>query len=620
VVEVAALIGEHVEPALLRAAAGATTAALDELVASGVLVDDGSGLRFRHEISRLTVERGIPAHRRTTCHEQVLAVLCSIGCEDDARLAYHAEGAEDADAVLLFATRAAVRAARLSSHREAAVQYERVLRFADGRGAAELADLYDRLHREYSLIDRFEDAAAALQAELALWRQVGNTLREGDAMCHLTRTLWRLCRGDESNAVAEAAVTTLEPLGPTPELAWAYAIRSHTVGDLERSIDDARRAQALAEQLGLPETVSYALNTEACLLAAAGGEWEGSMQRALRLALDLGIPEQVGRGYANMHTLLIAEMRLAEADRYFCEGAAYCDDQDIATYLTCLRGWHAVALDLLGCWDESAETAEAQLRIVASPVNRLTSLFALGRIQARRGAAAVWQHLDEAVANAVSLGEAEWIAPARLARAEAHWLVDDLDAARTEVEAGYDAAAAGHPWLRGALATWLRRTGSAFAAPSDRIAEPYALSLAGRFEQAAAEWDRLGCRYEAALAMYDSQTESGLRDALRRFEALGAAAAVGATRREMRRLGIRSIPMGARTATRAHPRGLTRRESEVLDLMCAGRTNGEISHQLFISQRTVDHHVSAVLAKLGVPSRAVAVAEATRLGLVTAER
>ncbi len=84
----------------------------------------------------------------------------------------------------------------------------------------------------------------------------------------------------------------------------------------------------------------------------------------------------------------------------------------------------------------------------------------------------------------------------------------------------------------------------------------------------------------------------------------------------MRELGIRSIPAGPRAATRAHPLGLTRREREVLDLICAGHTNAEIAERLFISAKTVDHHVSAVLAKLDVPSREIAATQAARLGLV----
>jgi DNA-binding CsgD family transcriptional regulator len=255
------------------------------------------------------------------------------------------------------------------------------------------------------------------------------------------------------------------------------------------------------------------------------------------------------------------------------------------------------------------------LEIVASPVNRLTSLLALGRIRARRGDPSAWQYLDEAVANALGTGDDEWITPARLARAEAHWLDGDFDAARGEVESAYDGAMTDNAWVRGSLATWLRRTGSSLTPPSDRLAEPDALGQSGRPVQAAAAWDRLCRPYDAALAMFDSQTEEGLREALRRFDALGAAAAVRAARRVMRHRGIRSIPTGTQAATRAHPAGLTRREHEVLDLICAGRTNGQISEQLVISVKTVDHHVSAVLAKLAVPSRTLAAAEAQRLGL-----
>jgi DNA-binding NarL/FixJ family response regulator len=131
----------------------------------------------------------------------------------------------------------------------------------------------------------------------------------------------------------------------------------------------------------------------------------------------------------------------------------------------------------------------------------------------------------------------------------------------------------------------------------------------------------LGCRYQAGLAWLESGQEAALREALAIFTELGATAAAGVTRQAMHERGVRSIPAGPRAATRAHPLGLTRREQEVLALICAGHTNAEIAGQLFISAKTVDHHVSAVLAKLGVPSREVAASQAARLGLAAmAER
>ena len=128
----------------------------------------------------------------------------------------------------------------------------------------------------------------------------------------------------------------------------------------------------------------------------------------------------------------------------------------------------------------------------------------------------------------------------------------------------------------------------------------------------------LGCPYEAGLALLGSADEASLLEALRIFTGLGASATVRLARQQMRRLGIRAIPAGPQAATRAHPLGLTRREREVLDLICAGLTNAEIAGKLFISVKTAGHHVSAVLAKLGVPTRGAAADRAAGLGLVAA--
>jgi DNA-binding NarL/FixJ family response regulator len=83
----------------------------------------------------------------------------------------------------------------------------------------------------------------------------------------------------------------------------------------------------------------------------------------------------------------------------------------------------------------------------------------------------------------------------------------------------------------------------------------------------------------------------------------------------MKQLGMTSIPRGPRAATRAAPNGLTAREQEVLALLAEGLPDKEISQRLFISERTVHHHVSAVLAKVGVPTRTAAAREAARLGI-----
>jgi hypothetical protein len=131
------------------------------------------------------VEQAIPAYRRAVIHARILAAPGSLGCGDDARMAFHAEAAGDQPAVLHYAPRAAHQAAELASHREAAAQFERALRFAADADLGVVAGLYGELSFELRLVGRFQSAVDAGEQALALWRQAGNRLRQGDTLCKL---------------------------------------------------------------------------------------------------------------------------------------------------------------------------------------------------------------------------------------------------------------------------------------------------------------------------------------------------------------------------------------------------------------------------------------------------
>jgi DNA-binding NarL/FixJ family response regulator len=134
-------------------------------------------------------------------------------------------------------------------------------------------------------------------------------------------------------------------------------------------------------------------------------------------------------------------------------------------------------------------------------------------------------------------------------------------------------------------------------------------SICWAFSRAAAElFDALGCPYDAALALLGAPDELALRRALDICNSLDAVATARIIRQKRRSLGIRTVPVGQRSATRENPLGLTQREQEVLELLCEGRTNAGIAAKLVISPKTVEHHVSSVLAKLGVSNRTEAVA------------
>ena len=148
VLDAAALVGERVEPGLLHAVTGAASGALDEPVAAGLLVPDGAVLRFRHEIARRAVEQEVGPHTAAEVHGRILVELEAAGVDDHARLAHHAEGALDADAVVRYARRAGDRSAELASRREAVTQYRRALRFVPPDQPLVRAELLDRLGDE----------------------------------------------------------------------------------------------------------------------------------------------------------------------------------------------------------------------------------------------------------------------------------------------------------------------------------------------------------------------------------------------------------------------------------------------------------------------------------------
>jgi DNA-binding CsgD family transcriptional regulator len=141
------------------------------------------------------------------------------------------------------------------------------------------------------------------------------------------------------------------------------------------------------------------------------------------------------------------------------------------------------------------------------------------------------------------------------------------------------------------------------------------LQLTGEWARAAERWREIGCPYEAALALADADEEAPQRRALEELQRLGARPAAAIVARRLRERGTRGLPRGPRPATRRNPAGLTARELEVLALVVGGLRYADIAAQLVLSERTVDHHVGAILRKLGVRTRAQASAEAVRLGL-----
>jgi DNA-binding CsgD family transcriptional regulator len=315
---------------------------------------------------------------------------------------------------------------------------------------------------------------------------------------------------------------------------------------------------------------------------------------------------------------MLAELRrYTECDQVLDEALRYCEEHDIGIYRLLLQAGKARVAHETGQWDRALAVARPLLAgQLSSRLHRIILALCVGRVLARRGDEGAWTYLDDALNNAIASGESLQLLKAYPAHAEAHWLAGDLDAGRADLAAALERLPDAPATAVATMLPWVRRLGLDLPDVTLPDEDPAVALFSGDHAGAAQAWDALGMPYEAALAHFDSGTEDGLREALLRFESLGATAVAELTRRELRALGARSIPAGARAATRAHPLGLTRREAEVLAGICAGRTNAEIAADLFLSARTVDHHVSSVLAKLGASTRAHAVSEARRRGFV----
>lgn len=145
---------------------------------------------------------------------------------------------------------------------------------------------------------------------------------------------------------------------------------------------------------------------------------------------------------------------------------------------------------------------------------------------------------------------------------------------------------------------------------------------AGLFEMLPQPYPAAYARFREAEAMLSARRDvatarSSLRAAHEAASSMGAAP----LRRVVEALALRAhIPLSQDPATRTQrpaPAGLTAREREILALVATGLTNRQIGERLFITQKTASHHVSNVLAKLGVGGRAEAAAEAVRLGITS---
>ena len=618
-----AIVPQRAEVWLLEALTDGALEALDECLRSGVLRAEADGVVFRHELARLAVQESLAPDRAVALHRRALAALAdpTLGTPQLARLAHHAEAAGDGPAVLRYAPAAGEQAAALGSPREAQHHYWRALPFARGIDPGARATLLERFADHAYLSDMRAEAVDAVDEAIAIHRRSGEIVREGACLRRRLRLLSCIGRASEALDSAREAVRVLEQAPPSPELARAYSSLAGLSSEFFRlapALEWGGKAIALATELGDTEGLVQALNnvgaTELSCGIVAG---QAKLERSLELARRARLTTDAGRAYINLSASLIHCGRWREALVWIERGIEYTRELGLEAWLKCLVGERGVVELALGRWDDAAATAQSLLEGPRDQIvgPRSDALVTLGLVRARRGDPGVWPLLDEALERAIAADDLQLLAPAAAARAEAAWLEGRLEAIDAATERAYDFACEHSATsYAGQLARW-RATAGLPVEPPDDIPACYRLQLDGEPELAAELFRSEGAVYDAAIALLPSTDGAALRAALDELRALGAKPAAAIVTRRLRELGERQVPRGPRGSTAENPAGLTNRELEVLPLLADGLRNAEIAQRLVVSQKTVDHHVSAILRKLSVSSRGQAGAAAARLGV-----
>ena len=626
VLEAVSLFPRHAETAVVAdLVKGVIDTGLDDCVEKGMLSLEGGLVQFRHELARRAVEASIPPTRRRALHQKVVDVLKRRPDARASEIAHHAERAQDTAALLTFAQLAGEEAARAGAPREAASHFAAMLRYRDALEPDLVVETLER-HGEQAYLMGSSDLAMISMTEAAeLRRRANDTLKLGRDLTRLTRFAWMCARRAEAERFLDEAIAVLQTVPPGAELAWAYSHQSQLdmlASRMDSAIDWGERALELAQQLDEREIIVHALGNIGTAKADEGGTTSGpELEQSFNLAVAGKYHDHVERASCNLTCSCYWRRDYQSALGYIERGVAYADALHLSHWEAYLRGWRAMVWLDQGDWNRAEEEAqEICSRSYAAEMYRFPALIALARLRIRRGDQDAETPLEAARGLAAAMAEPQRAVYIAMLVAEEAWQQNDATAPAARVaksllrEVHEVAERRNSRWATEDAALWLYMLGEPVTGTA-KFAHPFRDHCEGRWESAAAGWRTLGRPYEEALALCGGD-EAAQRQALEIFDQLCAAPAAARIRRQLRAGGSRAVPRGPIAGTRANAAGLTRRQVQVLGLVGEGLSNAEIARRLCISAKTAEHHVSAIMARLDVPTRQEAAAAARARGFL----
>ncbi len=610
---------------LRKMADDASHAGVEECIRGGMLNVTGQALAFRHELARRAVHDAISPLRRRELHASALALLKTREHVRAAEVAHHAQQAGSMEDLVAYSLRAADEADALGAHAESVAHLARVLEHGTWLSNAKRADLLERQAETGEQCGAFDMAMVAIEEAIAARKRGSDIVGLGNALRISARLQWQRGQPELAEQQSQEALEVMRDYQET----WQYAMALSGQSQLDMladrnhlAIPRALEAMQRAEALGRSDIYLHALTNATA--ARCSSDVEGGMPHVLAAIAEArrrDAPDLLPRLYSNVTYMLTSDRRYQGLFEYFEQGINAAIARDNAPLDGYIRGARALALIDLGRVQEAVAEAEF---VVFGPYPRGTARFnaqtALARARIRTGVPEDGV-LDEVRSLPTARRDIMRSAPLAVIDAEALWLGLPRPGALERLRTAFNVAlrAQGQGWNLAETALWLTILGEPVEIPDEilrRLRPAHQAHIAGEWLEAAAAWNEMGCVYERAIALSIGD-EAAQRQALALFDGMGAAPAAARLRRQMRVHGARSIPRGPISETRASPAGLTRRQSQVLALIIEGLSNPEIAGRLSISPKTAEHHVSAIMARLGARTRREAAEAARKRGLLS---
>lgn len=599
---------------------------LEECLQSGVIVRRNDFISFKHELFRIAIEQSLSIYKRKGLHKKILERMmeCPPGMVTLSQLVHHAKFADDRQLVAKLAPQAAQEAALMGAHVESSRLYQIAIEYTD-KNDPQIAELYEHHGYECYLTSQIDVGITSQQRALEIWRERKISLRIGDTLRFLSRLRWFICDRKEAMALAHEAIAVLENGFPTRERALAYSNLSQLsmlADDTEKSLYWGQRAMDLAIKMEDNEILCHALNNMgSTLLRSPGSEPEGEqkLRQSLAIALENGFHEHAARAYTNLSCFLVLIKQYAKAIPIFDAGIKYCEERDLLSWSSYIKNEKTRLLLETGRW---AEAEAMSISLQSSPdhlnLSRIQSTSTLARLKVRQGKFTEARALiNEAKRMAQPTGEAYRMIPVLTAELELCWTNHEhVPAKELAVAEIVLIPEKSNSWHYAALAYWMSKC-KMHVPSNDEVTYPgpFRFENANDWLTASEAWSIIGSPFEQALALLEADEENQKRGLQMLYE-LGAPATADMMKTKLRDHGVRHIPRGPRESTRNNPALLTERQVEILLLLQKGSPTKEIAEVLFISPKTVDHHISAILSKLEVNSRNKAVLAARDLGIL----